>query len=83
MKGRIDESLAIVNKRLERTPFILGGRPTIADISLVAYLYYLSKEFDFDLHMGHPAISAWIDRIKALPGWANPYDLMPGHPPRL
>ncbi len=20
------------------------------------------------------------DRMKALPGWAHPYDLMPGHP---
>ena len=23
---------------------------------------------------------AWLDRIKALPGWKHPYDLMPGHP---
>jgi glutathione S-transferase len=22
----------------------------------------------------------WLDRIKALPGWKHPYDLMPGHP---
>jgi glutathione S-transferase len=21
-----------------------------------------------------------LERIKALPGWAHPYDLMPGHP---
>ena len=21
-----------------------------------------------------------LDRMKALPGWAHPYDLMPGHP---
>jgi hypothetical protein len=25
-------------------------------------------------------IAAWLGRIKALPGWAHPYDLMPGHP---
>jgi glutathione S-transferase len=22
----------------------------------------------------------WLDRIKALPGWKHPYELMPGHP---
>jgi glutathione S-transferase len=25
-------------------------------------------------------VGAWLDRIKAMPGWAHPYDLMPGHP---
>jgi glutathione S-transferase len=25
-------------------------------------------------------IGAWLDRIRALPGWKHPYDLMPGHP---
>ena len=28
-------------------------------------------------------IGAWRDRMQALPGWAHPYDLMPGHPPKL
>ena len=35
LKGRIDGNLAIVDKRLAGRPFILGERPTIADISLV------------------------------------------------
>jgi glutathione S-transferase len=25
-------------------------------------------------------IGAWLDRIKAQPGWVHPYELMPGHP---
>jgi len=83
LKGRIDGNLAIVNKRLEKAPFLLGNRPTIADVSMVAYLYYPAEEFGFDLRNDHPAISAWLDRVKALPGWAHPYDLMPGHPPKL
>src|SRR5690606_26801105 len=37
LKGRIDGNLAIVNKRLEKAPFLLGDRPTIADISMCAY----------------------------------------------
>jgi glutathione S-transferase len=80
LKGRIDNNLAIVDKRLSSRPFILGAQPTIADISLVAYLYYPPEEFGFDIAAAHPNIAAWLGRMKALPGWAHPYDLMPGHP---
>ena len=79
-KGRIDGNLGIVNKRLEGRKFLLGERPTIADVSLAGYLYYPAEEFGFDIGMDHPAIAAWRDRVKALPGWGHPYDLMPGHP---
>ena len=80
LKGRIDGNLAIVEKRLATRSFMLGERPTIADISLVAYLYYPAEEFGFDIAGAHPSIAKWLDRIKALPGWKHPYDLMPGHP---
>ena len=80
LKGRIDNNLGIVNKRLEKAPFLLGERPTIADISMCAYLYFPADEFGFDIRKDHPAIAAFLDRMKALPGWAHPYDLMPGYP---
>lgn len=80
LKGRIDTNLAIVDRRLAERPFILGERPTIADISLVAYLYYPSDEFGFDMAASHPHIAAWLARIRALPRWKHPYDLMPGYP---
>ena len=80
LKGRIDNALGIVDKRLAKAPYVLGERPTIADISLVAYLYYPPEEFGFDLAKDYPAIGSWLTRIKALPNWAHPYDLMPGHP---
>ena len=80
LKGRIDNNLAIVDKRLASRPYILGERPTIADLSLVAYLYYPAEEFGFDIAAEHKNIAAWLERIKALPGWKHPYDLMPGHP---
>jgi glutathione S-transferase len=80
LKGRIDNNLAIVAKRLAARPFILGERPTIADISLVAYFYYPAEEFGFDIAADHPTIAAWLARMQALPGWAHPYALMPGHP---
>ena len=80
LKGRIDGNLAILDKRLGKAPFMLGDAPSIADLSLCAYLYYPAEEFGFDISAQHKNIAAWLGRIKALPGWAHPYDLMPGHP---
>ena len=80
MKGRIDGALAVVEKRLTGRQFLVANRPTIADISMTAYLYYPADEFGFDIAGEYPAIAAWLDRVKALPGWGHPYDLMPGYP---
>lgn len=80
LKGRIDNTLSIVNKRLGTQPFIVGNYPTIADLSLVGYLYYPPEEFGFDIRAEHPHIASWLDRIKGLPGWKHPYELMPGYP---
>jgi glutathione S-transferase len=80
MKGRIDGALAIVNKRLNGRQFLVSDKPTIADVSLTAYLYYPAEEFGFDIAKDHPAIATWLERMKALPGWKHPYQLMPGYP---
>ncbi len=77
---RIPGNLAIVNKRLAKAPFLLGAKPTIADISLAGYFYYPPEEFGFDIAKDHPAIGAWMERMKTLQGWQHPYDLMPGYP---
>jgi glutathione S-transferase len=82
LKGRLDTSLAIVDKRLAAHPFILGDRPTIADVSMCGYMYYPAEEFGFDLRAAYANTNAWLDRLQALPGWKHPYDLMPGHPIR-
>ncbi|MDO8876672.1 MAG: glutathione S-transferase family protein [Pseudolabrys sp.] len=80
LKARIDNNLAIVNKRLTGRDFLVSDRPTIADVSMTAYLYYPAEEFGFDIAKEHPAIGAWLKRMEALPGWGHPYDLMPGYP---
>ena len=80
LKGRIDNNVAIVDQRLSTRPFLLGARPTIADLSMAGYFYYPADEFGFDLAAQHKNVGAWLERIKALPGWKHPYDLMPGHP---
>jgi len=80
LKGRIDNNLGIVEKRLVKAPWLVGDYPTIADISMCGYMYYPAEEMGFDIPATHPNIGQWLERIKALPGWKHPYDLMPGHP---
>jgi len=80
LKARIDGSLAIVNKRLTGRNFLVSDNPTVADVSMTGYLYYPAEEFGFDIAKDYPAIGAWLERMKALPGWKHPYDLMPGYP---
>jgi len=80
LKVRIDGSLGILDKHLADRPFVLGDAPTIADLSLVGYLYYPVEELAFDVAAEHKNIGAWLGRIKKLPNWGHPYDLMPGYP---
>lgn len=78
LRGRADNAFAIVEKRLSTQPFLVGDSPTIADISLAGYMFYPREEHDYDFSASHPAIRAWKERLRALPGWAGPYELMPG-----
>ena len=78
LKGRAEGAYAVVEKRLAGSPFLVGTRPTIADISLAGYVFFDPEEHGFDFAATHPAIHAWKERLKALPGWAAPYDLLPG-----
>ena len=83
LKGRIDGSLAILDKRLaKRRSCSATGRPS-PTFRWSRYLYYPAEEFGFDIAAEHKNIAAWLDRMKALPGWAHPYDLMPGYPLQL
>ncbi|MEM5584463.1 MULTISPECIES: glutathione S-transferase [unclassified Roseibium] len=78
LDGRSNAALAILNKHFAATDFAIGPKPTIADISLSSYLFY-DGELGIDM-APYPNVTAWLDRIKSLPGWKHPYDLMPGHP---
>lgn len=78
LRGRADGALATVERHLTLRPFILGQRPTIADFSLAGYMFYPPEETGYVLEESHPAIHAWRERIRQLPGWKAPYDLIPG-----
>jgi glutathione S-transferase len=75
MSGRVHGNLKIVDAHLARTPFMVGGRLTIVDLSMCGYLYY-RDELPFALD-DYPNVTGWLDRIAALLGWKHPYDLMP------
>lgn len=78
LRGRLDNALGVAERRFERAPFAAGGAPTVADLSMSAYLSYPAEETGYDLPATHPAVAAWLGRIAALPGWGAPYDLLPG-----
>jgi glutathione S-transferase len=75
LKGRANTAYAIVDKHLHGRAFMLGERPTIADISMAGYLYY-PEQTGFDRSV-YANVEAWAKRISDLPGWKHPYELMP------
>jgi glutathione S-transferase len=78
LRGRIKGSLGILDKHLSNSAFAVGNEPTIADFSMCGYLYW-PDEFGVSW-TDYPRIGAWLERIRKLPGWVHPYELMPGHP---
>ncbi|MEP6790652.1 MAG: glutathione S-transferase [Ramlibacter sp.] len=78
LRSRIDPAWAIVDKHLSASKFMVGDAPTIADFSLSGYLFYPVEESGYDVSVSHPNIATWLERLKAIPGWAEPYALLPG-----
>jgi glutathione S-transferase len=77
-RRRLDDFLSILEQHLERNAFAIGDRPSIADISMMAYLHYPADETGYDFETSHPAVSAWLGRLAKMPGWRSAYDLLPG-----
>jgi glutathione S-transferase len=78
LKSRIDGNLAIVEKHLGAQPWIVGDAPTIADMSMCAYLLFPTEEHGYDFARSHPNIAAWLARIRKIEGFGEPYDVLPG-----
>lgn len=79
LKGRARVAAKVLAQHLEGRAFVLGDKPSIADLSLAGYVFY-ENEYPIDWASEFPPIHAWAERIKAMPGWKHPYDLMPGFP---
>jgi glutathione S-transferase len=59
-------ALDALERQLEGRDFLVGGRYSLADISLYAYTH-VAHEGGFELE-GYPAIRAWLGRVAAQPG---------------
>ena len=77
-RGRAETAWGILNKHLAGRDYVVGERLTIADLSLCGYLFF-PDEIGVDWGQ-YPHVRAWLARIRGQPGWAHPYELMPGHP---
>lgn len=78
LAGRAKAALKTLETHLATRDWLVGDGVTLADIACCSYLYY-PEPFGFD-RADYPHISAWLDRISALPGWKHPYEMMPGNP---
>lgn len=76
LRGRVSDAYKVVEKQLTVTDWLVGNRPTIADFSLAGYVFY-DEEVGLDRWSLYPAIDAWRQRLRELPGWKGPWDLMP------
>ena len=75
LEQRALKDLAVLQRELAARDWILASGPTIADLSLSAYLFW-AGEAGLDLPARWPAVAAWLDRIRALPGWQPAERLM-------
>jgi glutathione S-transferase len=62
-------ALKVMEEHLKSHPFFVNNRYTIADIGLFAYTH-VADEGGFELNQ-FPAIQAWIERVKAQPGYIS------------
>jgi len=75
IEARARRALDQLSAGLAGTGWLVGGRPTIADLAACAYAFWLD-EAGFDATQW-PAIPAWLTKIAALPGFGRPDALMP------
>lgn len=75
LRTRATNALKVVDSHLSQHPFVIGKRLTIADLSMCGYLFY-GDELPVPLEQ-YVHVLKWLDRIRSLPGWKHPYDLMP------
>jgi glutathione S-transferase len=78
LKSRIDSAFFIADKHLAGRSYMVGDAFSIADISLSGYMFYPAEESGYVLEERFPNLAAWRERVRAAPGWGNPYEVLPG-----
>jgi glutathione S-transferase len=70
-----EEALTFVDQSLAGRQWLVGDACTIADIGCWGRMVFMA-EGGFDIARW-PNLLAWSERLKAMPGFALPYDLIP------
>ena len=75
LEARLESDLDRLDQEFESgTPFLTGETVSIADISCCGYLFWTSQA---GIDLGRwPNVEGWLDRIRGLDGWAEPYVLL-------
>jgi glutathione S-transferase len=68
-------ALAVIEHELAKSEWIVGKKPTVADIGIYAVVRY-APEALIDL-TPYPNVSAWKKRFEALPGFGTPEQILP------
>jgi glutathione S-transferase len=69
-------ALAVMEGHLRERAYFVGGRYTVADIALYAYTH-VAPQGGFDL-APYPAVRAWLERVRAVPGHVPMLPAEPG-----
>lgn len=71
-RARFD--LSVLDHALSETPFLVGNKLTIADLSCCGYLFWLDQA---GLNvMEWPNVFSWLNRIRCYSRWQHPTSLM-------
>lgn len=74
LRARVLRDLATLNQELAAKPFLLGTEVTVTDIACCAYLFWPDQA---QLNLSEwNNVTRWLDRIRGLPAWEAPYDLL-------
>src|SRR6266550_5520634 len=74
-RPKAEAALSFVDQTLKGREWLVGGHCTIADIGCWGRMVFMA-EGGFDI-ANWPYLEAWSQRLKAMPGFALPYDLIP------
>ena len=72
-----DKAIAVLERQLAATPFLVGESYSVADIALYAYTHVAP---DLGLDLGRfPGVTAWLRRVEGQPGYMNDLEPYPRH----
>ena len=73
LRARYDHDIAVLERAFaDKRHYILGEQASIADFALCGYLVLVDEA-----KLAVPKyVAAWLERMRRLPGWQHPYDMM-------